>query len=139
MARRPGRPVTIAGALLLDADGLSKAARDPLVRAYVLAARRLGAPIHVSAVTLAETLRNVPADAPVHLALRGCLVEPVTAVTGRAAGRLLGHTGQSDTVDAVVAAHAEGLGPTPVRILTSDPRDLAALTADMPHVTVDPV
>jgi predicted nucleic acid-binding protein len=140
VARRTRRALTrSSGALLLDAEGLSKAARDPLVRAYLLAARRLGAPVHVSAVTLAETLRGTSSDAPVHRSLSACVQEAVTPAIGRAAGELLGATSRSNTVDAVVAAHAQALGPGPVRILTSDPADLLALTESMAHVDVDRV
>jgi hypothetical protein len=95
--------------------------------------------VHVSAVTLAETLRGTGADAPVHLALRGCVLNVVTSEIGRSAGGLLHTTGRDNTVDAIVAAHAAALGPTPVRVLTSDPVDLSALTAGLTHVTVDVV
>ena len=96
---------------------------------------RLGASVHVSAVTLAETLRGGPRDARVHSLLKGVVQRPVTPELGRAAGELLGRTGRADTLDAIVAATASGLGQR-VRILTSDPRDLRALTAEMDAVTV---
>jgi hypothetical protein len=64
--------------------------------------------------------------------------EPVTPEQGRAAGELLGRTGRADTVDAIVAITAAGLGQR-VRILTGDVDDLNALTADMKNVSVVPV
>jgi hypothetical protein len=48
---------------------------------------------------------------------------------------LLGRTGRADTVDAIVAVTALGLGQR-VRILTSDPDDLRVLTAEMDRVSV---
>lgn len=125
--------------LVLDSDGLSKAARGAEVsRALVRKARAAGLPVVVSAVTLAEVLRGHPRDAAVHLLLKGCRVEPVSAAVGRAAGELLGRTGRKDTVDAVVVATAATL-PAPVLVLTSDPSDLGALTADLPGIAVEAV
>jgi len=126
-------------AVLLDAEGLSKAADGhPLVRAFILAAEISRTPVVVSAVTLAETLRGHRRDASVHRVLGGCRIEPVSAEVGRAAGELLGRTGRKDTVDAVVAATAAGL-PGSVRVLTSDPSDLRALTEGMPGIHVEAV
>jgi len=86
-------------------------------------------------MTLAEVLRGGPRDAKVHSLLKGLSKEPVSEEIGRAAGKLLGRTGPYGAIDAVVAVTAEGLA-RPVRILTSDPGDLRALTEDMPAVTV---
>jgi hypothetical protein len=105
------------------------------LRAELALAERLGATVHVSAVTLAETLRGGPRDARVHSLLKGVVPQPVTPWLGRAAAELLGRTGRADTVDAIVAVTASGLGQK-VRILTSDPDDLRALTADMDGVSV---
>jgi predicted nucleic acid-binding protein len=126
----------LADAVLLDSEGLSAAAAgSPRVRAELALAERLGASVHVSAVTLAETLRGGPRDARLHSLLKGVVPQPVTPGLGRAAGELLGRTGRADTVDAIVAVTASGLGQK-VRILTSDPDDLRALTADMDGVSV---
>jgi predicted nucleic acid-binding protein len=131
--RRTLRPLVLPDAVLLDSEGLSAAARgDARARAELALAERLGAKVHVSAVTLAETLRGGPR---VHALLRGAEQEPVTPELGRAAGGLLGRTGRADTVDAVVAVTALGLGQR-VRILTSDPDDLRVLTAEMDGVSV---
>lgn len=112
MARRRGlRPLVLPDAVLLDSEGLSAAAAgSPRVRAELALAERLGAAIHVSAVTLAETLRGGPRDARVHSLLKGVVSQPVTPGVGRAAGELPGRTGRADTVDAIVAVTASGLG-----------------------------
>lgn len=141
MGNRPRGPVApgSAEALLLDAEGLSKAAdADPTARAFLLAAERSRTPVVVSAITLTETLRGLRRDARVHAVLGGCRIEPVSAEVGRAAGELLGRTRRKDTVDAVVAATAARL-PGSVRVLTSDPADLRALTEEFPRVTVEAV
>lgn len=134
--RRERRQLILPDAVLLDAEGLSAAAAGSArVRAELILAERLGASVHVSAVTLAETLRGGPRDARVHSLLKSVVQRPVTPELGRAAGELLGRTRRADTVDAVVAVTASGLGER-VRILTSDPGDLRALTAEMDAVTV---
>jgi predicted nucleic acid-binding protein len=126
-------------ALILDSDGISKAARgDRATGVALAAARRVRIPVVVSAVTLAEVLRGHPRDAAVYLLLKGCRVEPVSTAVGRAAGELLGRTGRKDTVDAVVVATAATL-PAPVLVLTSDPSDLGALTADLPGIDVEAI
>ena len=134
--RRERRQLILPDAVLLDSEGLSAAAAGSArVRAELILAERLGASVHVSAVTLAETLRGGPRDARVHSLLKSVVQRPVTPELGRAAGELPGRTGRADTVDAIVAAMASGLGQR-LRILTSDPRDLRALTAEMDAVTV---
>jgi predicted nucleic acid-binding protein len=137
MARhRERRQLILPDAVVLDSEGLSAAAAGSArVRAELILAERLGASVHVSAVTLTETLRGGPRDARVHSLLKSVVQRPVTPELGRAAGELLGRTDRADTVDAIVAATAGGLGQR-VRILTSDPRDLRALTAEMDAVTV---
>jgi hypothetical protein len=70
--------------------------------------------------------------------LEGVVAHPVTPGLGRAAGELLGRAGRADTVDAIVAVTTSELGQK-VRILTSDPHDLRALTAEMDAVSVVPV
>ena len=142
MARRGSRRVLrsapIHDAILLDAEGLSYASANHRVRAELTMALQLGTSIHVSAVTLAETLRGSQRDARVHSLLAAVRQEPVTPALGKAAGELLGRTRRSDTVDAIVAVTARSVGRR-VRILTSDADDLRSLTADMDGVSVIPV
>ena len=130
------RAATLADALVLDSGALSTGAEgDPRVRAELSVAEQLGAHVHVSAVTLTEVLRGHLRDARVHALLSGLQREPVTPELGRAAGELLGRTARDDTVDAIVAVTAQSVGRR-VRLLTSDPGDLRALTTEMTDVTV---
>ncbi len=139
MAGRRGRPVARSrpvGTLLLDAGALiGAAAGDPGVRAYLRAVARLGGEVVVSTVTLAETLRGDSRDAPIHRLLAATVRLPVSERIGRVAGGLLGRTKLAATVDALVAATAADL-EGPVRLLTTDPDDLGALTEGMPNVRV---
>ena len=57
------------------------------------------------------------------------------AATTDSDGELLGRTGRSDTIDAIVAVTAERAGKR-VRLLTGDAEDLRALTDAMPGVAV---
>jgi len=115
---------------------LSKAAAGHRQIAVALAASVAAAvPVVVSTITLTEVLRGRRQDAAVHLLLKTFRVVPVTAAIGRAAGELLGRTGRKDTVDAIVVVTASDLGG-PVRLLTIDSGDLAALAEDLPHVSV---
>ena len=135
MAGRRGR-TALGGTVVLDADGVSKAAAaDRLVHAMLLSARHRDARVVVSAVTLAEVLRG-PRDAATYRVLTRIAELPVTPEVGCAAGALLGSTGLSGaTVDAVVAATA--LRQTgPVLLVTSDPSDMAALTASRTDLAV---
>lgn len=134
--RRQPSPSQAATALVLDSDGLRKAAAgDPWAVAWVARARELRLPLVVNAVTLTETVRGGGRDARVHLLTRNAHVDHVDAEFAVEAGWLLGKTNRSDTIDALVASTAIRL-KQPVVILTSDPRDLAALTEDYPRVVI---
>lgn len=139
--RRQSRQLTgeVPDAVLLDSEGLSAGAQgNARVRAELTVAEQLGTRVYVSSVTLAEVLRGQRRDARVHSLLSAVEKVPVTPDLGRAAGELLGRTGRDDTVDAVVAVTAQSVGRL-VRLLTGDPADLRALTADMPGVTLVPI
>ena len=137
--RRQLRPGALPNAIVLDSGALSGAAAGhSRVRAELSLAEELGVGVHVSSVTLAETLRGHPRDARIHALLAGTDQDTVTPQLGRAAGELLGRTGRHDTIDSIVAVTAETLGSR-VRVLTSDPDDLSALTAGMGNVTVVPI
>lgn len=137
--RRQLRPAALPDALLLDAGALSSAAGgDDRVRAELSLAEQLGVDVHVSSVTLTETLRGHRRDTRIHAVLAGTDQEAVTPQLGRAAGELLGQTDRDDTVDAIVAVTAASLGAR-VRLLTGDPDDLNALTANMANVSVVPI
>ena len=133
--RTPG-PGHAATALVLDSDGLSKAAAgDPRAVAWIVRARELRLPLVINAVTLTETIRGGGRDARVHLLTKNSRVDQVDAGLAAEAGRLLGRTKRTDTVDALVATTAIRLGQ-PTIILTSDPNDLKALTEGRPHIRV---
>lgn len=128
-----GQRVAAGGTLVLDSEGLSKlAAGDARVRAYFDSARARRAQVAASAITLTETLRGGPRDAPVHRVLSRITVVPVTAQIARRAGELLGGTGLSGhrcAIDAVMAATALGLD-RPIVLLTSDPDDMNRLVEE---------
>jgi predicted nucleic acid-binding protein len=143
MARRRQRSQLRTGAIpdavVLDSSALSGAAAgQDRVRAELALAEELGVGVHVSSVTLTETLRGHRRDARVHAVLAGADQRLVTPQLGRAAGELLGQTNRNDTIDAIVAVTAESVGRR-VRLLTGDPDDLAILTADMKSVSIVPI
>lgn len=137
MARQRRRDPPVGGTLLLDADGVTKAAaNDRRVQAFLTVARKRDARVVVSTITLAEVLRGGRRDADIHRVLNRLSHIPVTTVLARSAGELLGATGiPNATVDAVVAATALA-EPGPVVLLTSDPGDLGRLTGGNPSVAV---
>ena len=114
--------------LVLDAGGISALAGQ---RARLMELRRRGLwPAQVPSVVLAEALtgdhrRDFHANRPV----RACQVRDVTEPHAREAARLRTATGRPGTIsatDAVLAAFASTC-PDPI-VLTSDPRDLTALS-----------
>jgi len=134
--RRSAQAGLATAALVLDSEGLSKAAaHDPNALAWVARAKEQRVPLVVSAVTLTETVRGKGRDARIHLLTRNATVQAVDDELAVEAGRLLGRTNRSDTVDAIVAITAARL-QQPAVLLTSDPTDLAALTEDYPLVRV---
>jgi predicted nucleic acid-binding protein len=123
----------VAGALVLDAEGLVKLASGDLqARSHFEVARRDGRPVVTAVSTLAEVLRGGPSDARMHRVLGRMTVVPIDEAQGRAAGELLGRSGLSGhrcALDALLAVIALDQ-PRPVVLLTSDPRDLARLTEE---------
>jgi len=108
------------------------------VVAWIARTRELQLPLVVNAVTLTETVRGGGRDTRVHLLTKNAHVDVVDASFATDAGQLLGRTKRSDTVDALVATTAIRLNQ-PTTILTSDPRDLRALTSEHPLVRVVPI
>jgi hypothetical protein len=113
--------------LVLDAGGISALAAQ---RARLIELRRRGLwPAQVPAVVLAEALTgDHRRDFHANRLLRACQIRDVTEPCTREAARLRTATGQAAAIsatDAIVAAYASAT-PDPV-VLTSDPRDLAAL------------
>lgn len=123
----------VVGALVLDADGLTKlAAGDLVARARFETAKRYRGHIVTAASTLAEVLRGGQRDAEMHRILKNVEVIRIDGQSGRAAGELLGKTGLSGhrcALDALLAVVAMAQR-RPVVVLTSDPRDLEKLTEE---------
>jgi predicted nucleic acid-binding protein len=125
--------------IVLDSGAISAALEGRFrILAELSLAERLGIPVRVSAVTLTEVLRGHRRDDLIRSLLRDAHQDPVTGEIGQAAGELLGRTGRSDTIDAIVAVTAERAGKR-VRLLTGDPDDLRILTDGMPGVAVMPI
>ncbi len=103
------------------------------VRAHLETARKRGARVVISAITLTEVLRGDPRrDAAVHRVLSRTSVLPVTPEIARTSGELLGRTGLSGhryAIDAVVAVTALQQA-RPVVLLTSDPGDMNQLVEE---------
>lgn len=144
--RRRRVPTGLSDLLVLDAEGLSKAASgDPSVQAWLERARELDADIVVSAVTLSEVVRGVARDAKIYRALKAADVRPADEPLARRAGGLLGRTRSDATVDALVAATAltmlERSGGERRRclILTSDPDDFVVLLSGEAGVEIVPL
>jgi predicted nucleic acid-binding protein len=141
-ARRRRRALArVTDLLVLDADGVSKAAsNDRIVQAWLERARELDADLVISAVTLAELVRGRPRDAAVNRVIKAAEVMAADEQLARTAGRLLGSAGSDATIDALVGATALA---AQVRhdaarcvLLTSDPADLGTLLAGHPEVHV---
>ena len=99
-------------------------------------ALELAIDIRIPVAVLAETLRGGPRDAPIHRVRNAVYVFPTGEPTARLAGVLLGRTGGTNTVDALVAAEAVTAAAD---VLTSDAGDLRRLLAEHPAVTVIPL
>lgn len=144
-AHRRARAATrLTDLLVLDAEGVSKAAADDrAAQAWLERARELDAEVIVSAVTVAEVVRGVARDAGCNRVLKAADIWPVDESLGRRAGRLLASANFDATIDALVAATAvtaiERYEAPRCVVLTSDPNDLAALLADELRVRVVPV
>jgi predicted nucleic acid-binding protein len=125
--------------LILDSGAVIALSRnDERARAAVAAAWEAGVEVSIPAVVVAETIRGTAKDAPVNRVIKA--VGEVTVVderTARSAGALLGATGSSSTVDAMVVASAVELGGGVV--LTGDPHDLGTLAADRRDVVISPL
>ena len=122
--------------ILLDAHALSSLADEARsLREWVAWAIRTGSPIHISALTLAETTDGTSRDARIRRAAKALVIEPVTPAIGYSAGALRAKAAKERrkprdlTVDAVITATALALRP-PVVVLTSDKPDLDLLLAD---------
>jgi predicted nucleic acid-binding protein len=80
--------------------------------------------IVVPAPVLAQAWRGGSRQATLSILLKACEVEATSEGIAKAAGVLLGASGTSDAVDAIVVATALRLG---AHVLTSHPHDLGKL------------
>ena len=123
--------------LILDSGAVIAWSRgDVRARALLTRALELALDIRIPIAVLAETLRGGPRDAPIHRVRNAVDVFPTEEATARLAGALLGQTGGTNTVDALVAAEAVTAAAD---VLTSDADDLRALLGDQRRVTVIPL
>src|SRR5260221_2346102 len=124
-----------AGVMVLDNEGVSRAATDRAMYVRLKVAYDDGHRVLTSAAILAEILRGSSRDAGLHRVLARVAVEPVSEATGQRAGHLIGAAGMSagQAVDAMVAAtpigEAEHAG-------TAQPAASALIvTSHPPHFT----
>ncbi len=146
MSRRRRARARAAGLMVLDSEGVSKAATDRAMYVRLKVAYDDGHRVITSAAVLAEILRGGNRDAPMHRVLARVGVEPVSEAIGQRAGQLIGAAGMSSgqAVDAMVAAtaiaaaeQAEASDRAPsVLVVTSDLPDLTRLVAGRPGVAV---
>jgi predicted nucleic acid-binding protein len=125
--------------LILDSGAVIALARgEQRARAFLARALELRVPVEVPVVVVAETVRGGPHDAPVHRVLKavGSIPEAREA-HGRTAGRLLGTARSSNTVDALVVAHAVEAGGA--HVLSGDREDLERLARPHPEVWIQPL
>ena len=132
--------------MVLDSEGVSKAATDRVMYVRLKVAYDDGHRVVTSAAVLAEILRGSGRDAEIHRVLARVGVEPVSDAIGHRAGQLIGAAGMSSgqAVDAMVAAtaiaaaeHAEAADrAASVLVVTSDLPDLTRLIAGRPGVIV---
>ena len=136
MARSCRRQV-VAERLVLDSGAVNALSRgEKRARAFLERALELNLGIEIPVVVVAETVRGKPRDAPVHRILKTIGHIPATRERhGRIAGRLLGTTRSSSTIDALVIAQAIEAGGA--RVLTGDPGDLKRLSSRHPEVSIE--
>ena len=125
--------------LVLDSGAVIALARnDARARSVLQAAWEAGANVSIPVVVLAETVRGRPDDAPVNRIVKavGDFID-ITAEDGRTAGHLLGDTGMSSTIDAIVISCTDRTGGG--TILTGDPGDLRRLAEHNSSIEIVPL
>lgn len=132
--------------MVLDGEGVSKAATDRAMYVRLKVAYDDGHRVVTSAAVLAEIIRGSNRDAEIHRVLARVGVEPVSEAIGYRAGQLIGTAGMSSgqAVDAMVAATAVAAAEqaeaadraASVLLVTSDLPDLTRLVAGRPGVAV---
>ena len=135
MSRQRRARARAAGVMVLDNEGVSKAATDRAMYVRLKVAYDERHRVLTSAGVLAEVLRGGSRDADVHRVLARVAVEPVSESIGQRAGRLIGAARMSaaEAVDAMVAATAIAEAE---RAEASDSEaSVLIVTSDLPHLT----
>jgi predicted nucleic acid-binding protein len=123
-----------ARSLVLDSQALSLLLRnDRQMITRIEAARRVGVPVLVSALTVVEAVYGKTDTARLHWVLSRLQVQDVTQADSLTAVQLLrdagGLHGHKYAIDALVAAMALRV-PAPVLVLTTDRDDWSKLCGD---------
>ena len=121
--------------MVLDNEGVSKAATDRAMYVRLKVAYDQGHRVITSAAVLAEVLRGSGRDAGAHRVLARVGVEPVSEAIGQRAGHLIGAAGMSSeqAVDAMVAATA--IAAAEQAKAADRVASVLIVTSDMPHLT----
>ncbi len=121
--------------MVLDTEGVSKAATDRAMYVRLKVAHDDGHRVLTSAAVLAESLRGANRDAQVHRVLSRVVVEPVSEAIGQRAGHLIGAAGLSSeqAVDAMVAATA--IEQAEQAEASDRAASVVIVTSDMPDLT----
>jgi hypothetical protein len=123
------------GVMVLDHEGVSKAATDRAMYVRLKVAYDDGHRVLTSAAILAEVLRGTSRDAGMHRVLARVAVEPVSEAIGQRAGHLIGAAGMSaaQAVDAMVAATA--IAEAEQAEAADRVASVLIITSDLPHLT----
>jgi predicted nucleic acid-binding protein len=124
----PTRGLTLDSGALIGFERRGQVIVDRISEAV-----RLGIPLTIPAICVAETWRGGPRAGAIARLLRLATVEPLDERLARSAGELLRRARASDVVDATVVAGAARRGDV---ILTTDPGDIERLAASARHVKV---
>ena len=135
MSRERRARARAAGAMVLDNEGVSKAATDRAMYVRLKVAYDDGHRVLTSAAVLAEVLRGSSRDAGLHRVLARVAVEPVSEAVGQRAGQLIGAAGMSagQAVDAMVAATA--IAEAEQAEAADRAASVLIITSDLPHLT----
>jgi hypothetical protein len=118
--------ITFNGPVVYDAGALLAAERgDDRMRALHRRFLQHGISPDVPSPVLAQAWRGGPRQVGLARVLKGCAVLPTDEETAKRAGVLLGLSRTADAVDAIVVATAMKFAAT---VVTSDPKDLRALS-----------
>jgi predicted nucleic acid-binding protein len=120
------RAVSAVRPIVLDSGSLIGAeSRDRNVWVVYDEALVTGQDLVVTTPVLAQVWRGGPRGAVLSRFLSRCVIDLPSEKVARHAGELLGRTGTSDAIDALVVATA--IARKASMILTSDPKDLKVL------------